>query len=645
MGGLIRAYDWASTSLGPPERWPQALKTTVRLLLSTGHPMFIWWGPELIQFYNDAYRRSIGSERHPSALGGPGRACWAEIWDIIGPQIKQVMQGRGHTWHENQLVPITRHGKREDVYWTYSYSPIDEPSAPNGVGGVLVVCTETTAQVLAEKQLSMEEARWRELFDQAPGFMCTLQGPEHVFEYANRRYYDLVAQRDIVGKSVREALPEVVAQGFIELLDTVYRTGEAHVGVATPLLLASVANRAQQRVFIDFVYQPIRDSQGHVMGIFVEGSDVTERVHALEALQSADRRKDEFLAMLAHELRNPLAAIRNVSVLLTRMSATDPKTHAIGSLLDRQVNQLTRLVDDLLDVARITQGRIELQRSHMNLGEALDLAIETVQPLMKERHHDVVVERPSHPLFVAGDLTRLTQCIVNILTNAAKYTSDGGRVQVALRESQNEAVVDIEDNGSGISREMLPKIFDLFVQADRTLERSQGGLGIGLSVVQKLVQMHGGRVTAQSAGLGRGSKFSIRLPIIASPSAGTPLPIESKTKAKRVLIVDDNADAADSLAQLLGFEGHVTDTAYTAADALARASTFSADVILLDIGLPETDGYEVVRQMRAAGRSETIIALTGYGQASDVRRARETGFDAHLTKPVDFPKLQRLLDS
>jgi signal transduction histidine kinase/ActR/RegA family two-component response regulator len=645
MGARIRAHDWQSTALGHPRQWPRGLTTMLRLLLSTGHPMFLWWGPDLIQFYNDAYARSIGPERHPSALGQCGRECWVEIWPIIGPQIEQVMGGGGPTWNENQLVPITRHGSREDVYWTYSYSPIDEPGAPNGIGGILVVCTETTTRVLAEQELKMAEARWRALFEQAPGFVCTLRGPQHVFEFANPRYRRLVGDRDIIGKPMRDALPEVVSQGFVTLLDKVYQTGEPYTGFAIPVLLERQADGPREQLFVDFVYQPIRDAEGLITGILVEGSEVTEREAANEALRAADRRKDEFLAMLAHELRNPLAPIRNASVMLTRMAAGDQRTHAIGSLLERQVTQLTRLVDDLLDVARITQGRIELQRAPMELGDAMDIAVETVQPLMREGRHELSIARGTEPLHVDGDLTRLTQCVVNILTNAAKYTTPGGRIHIALARAGDEAVIEVTDNGHGIAREMLPHIFDLFVQADRTLERSQGGLGIGLSVVRKLVQMHGGQVTASSAGLGAGSRFQIRLPLVATPAIAESPGAGQPPLARRVLVVDDNVDAAVSLSQVLQMEGHEVQTVHAAAAALALSESFAADIVLLDIGLPEMDGYEVARRLRAAGSRSRIIALTGYGRSEDIQLARAAGFDAHLTKPVDFDALERLIEA
>jgi PAS domain S-box-containing protein len=290
MGALIRSQDWLTNPLGPPEGWPSPLRTAIRLILNTGHPMYIWWGPELRCFYNDAYRRSIGPERHPGSLGKPAREVWGEIWDIIGPQIEHVMAGRGATWNENQLVPITRNGRREDVYWTYSYSPIDDEAAVTGVGGVLVVCSETTRQVLAEREKAAEHERLRRMFEQAPGFMAILLGQEHVFELANAAYMQLVGHRDVIGKTVRNALPDLEGQGFFELLDNVYETGEPFVGRSMPADLQQTPGAPVERRFLDFVYQPITDASGGVTGIFAEGSDVTDRVVAEGELRERETR-------------------------------------------------------------------------------------------------------------------------------------------------------------------------------------------------------------------------------------------------------------------------------------------------------------------------------------------------------------------
>ena len=276
MGALMRAHDWSSSEIGPPEGWPQALRITVRLLLNSGHPMYIWWGPSGACFYNDAYRQSIGPERHPGSLGRPAREVWAEIWDIIGPQIEQVMQGRGATWHENQLVPITRNGKREDVYWTYSYSPIDDPDARGGVGGVLVVCTETTQQVLSFQRSREELSQLAALFEQAPAFMALLRGPEHRIELANPAYLRLIGRSDVVGRTVAEAIPEAAAQGYVTLLDRVYRTGEPYIANGAAITLQEPDGATSER-HVDFVYQPITDAAGKVTAIFVQGIDVTGR--------------------------------------------------------------------------------------------------------------------------------------------------------------------------------------------------------------------------------------------------------------------------------------------------------------------------------------------------------------------------------
>ena len=312
-----RAFDWTKTSLGPPNGWPQSLKTAVRLLLTSQHPMFIWWGPELIQFYNDAYRQTMGPERHPSALGQRGYDCWAEIWDIIGPQIEFVMAGKGATWHVDQLVPVTRHGRREDVWWTYGYSPID---VEGQVGGVLVVCNDVTRQhILTEQlgqanlQLADESTRLRQFFHQSPGFMCILRGSQHIFEFTNASYSQLIGHRDVIGKTIREALPELADQRFFDLLDQVYASGEPFVGRRLPVLLQTQATGQTEQCYVDFVYQPIIDKAGKVSGIFVEGSDVTDHVHTEESQQLLIRE-------LHHRVKNTLATVQAILGATARSS-------------------------------------------------------------------------------------------------------------------------------------------------------------------------------------------------------------------------------------------------------------------------------------------------------------------------------------
>src|SRR5581483_4384107 len=360
-------------------------------------------------------------------------------------------------------------------------------------------------------------------------------------------------------------------------------------------------------------------------------------------LHTADRRKDEFLAMLAHELRNPLAPIRNASELLAR-TATEPRVKSAINVVKRQVTHLARLVDDLLDVSRITQGRIELQRAAVELSSVIAEAMESVEPLVREKRHRVLLAAGNGPLYVSGDSARLVQCIANVLINSAKYTDPDGEIRIDVCELHATAFVTITDNGIGIPEDLLPQIFEPFVQSHRSLDRAQGGLGIGLSIVRRLIEMHGGKVSAFSRGIGQGTRFEIRLPLIEPPHSCEGVPATRSIPPRRMLIVDDNADAAESLALLLRLEGHGVEAVYSGSLALERATNSQHDVILLDIGLPGMDGYEVARRIRASGCTARIVALTGYGQSDDIERGRDAGFDSHLVKPVDLRTLRESLN-
>ncbi|HEY2592148.1 MAG TPA: ATP-binding protein, partial [Steroidobacteraceae bacterium] len=374
--------------------------------------------------------------------------------------------------------------------------------------------------------------------------------------------------------------------------------------------------------------------------------EIEQRRRAEEALSETDRQKDEFLAMLAHELRNPLAPIGNASELLSCILEDDARAQTAVGMIKRQVTQLTRLVDDLLDVSRITQGRIRLKNGPVDIAAVITQAVETVESQLRERRHKLSTIASSYePLFVMGDFARLVQCVGNLLTNAVKYTEPGGEISVRSRGDEANVLIEVSDTGIGIAPELLPRVFELFVQSERALDRSQGGLGIGLAVVKRLVQMHEGEIRASSAGLGSGSIFEIRLPRIARPVVAPDNAASFKAAARRVLVVDDNADAANSLSMLLSFQGHETRVAYSAKEALACLETFKPEVGLLDIGLPEMSGYELAQRLRAMADLDglRLVALTGYGQADDRGRALDAGFDDHLVKPVDLPTLERSL--
>ena len=365
-----------------------------------------------------------------------------------------------------------------------------------------------------------------------------------------------------------------------------------------------------------------------------------------EALREGDRRKNEFLALLGHELRNPLTPISTSSELLSRLIGDDSRARLAIEVIKRQVAQLARLVDDLLDVARITQGRIQLRIKPIDLGSIIANAVETVEPQLRGKQHKTSITTMSlQPLYVEGDPARLVQCVVNILSNAAKYTESGGEIRIQTYAEDSTAIIEISDTGIGIAPELLPHIFDPFVQSDRSLDRAQGGLGIGLAVVRRLVEMHRGEVIARSPGAGGGATFQIRLPGITYQKTGRAEADLPKAPPRRVLIVDDNVDAATSLAMLLNFQGHQAEAVYSGKEALDRVGSFGPEVALLDIGLPEMDGYELAKRLRAmpALSQARLVALTGYGQADDRERAIAAGFDDHLVKPVDLLALERAL--
>ena len=612
--------------------------------------MFIFWGHEHTCLYNDAYSRSLGPEKHPSILGAPGRASWQEIWPIIGPQIEQVMRGEGATWHENQLVPIIRHGELQDVYWTYSYSPIDEPEFPHGVGGVLVICTETTEQVLAEQRLSAERERFVQLFDQAPTFLAVLRGPDHVIELANPGYLKLIGHRSVVGRSVAEALPDAVAQGYLALLDEVYRTGKPFSATAAKYAVQVSPEGPIDERYLDFVYQPMTDRDGSVSGILVQGVDITARTNAQRALaldrarldyatrlsgvgfwycdlpfdelqwdervkdhfffgptdritiedfyarihqedraqtrdaidasirnrtpydivyrtvhpttgaikwiralggtdyandgtpthfdgvtvdvsaqkrdqeqlsrlnrqlREQDRLKDQFIATLSHELRNPLAPIRTAAKILAVPHLPPDQLQRAQTIIERQATHMALLLDDLLDIARITQGKLTLKKEYIELSDVMDAAIEAARPRFDGKNQRLSVSVPAESISLYADALRLAQILSNLLINAAKYSDPGSHIEVRATQQADTLSVSVKDNGIGLAPESVGGIFEMFSQIDGIEGRSDGGLGIGLALVKGLAELHGGTVEARSAGLGKGSEFIVRLPLSA----------------------------------------------------------------------------------------------------------------------------------
>lgn len=384
---------------------------------------------------------------------------------------------------------------------------------------------------------------------------------------------------------------------------------------------------------------------GKVTGIMKIMSDVTARSKAENALRNAGRAKDEFLATLAHELRNPLAPLRNAIEILRLQGMQAHESQWALDIMSRQMQQMTRLIDDLLDIARITGNKLELKKEVIDLSDVLRVAIETSKPLIESSGHAFSVSLPSHPIYLKGDLVRIAQAISNLLNNAAKYTESGGHIWLSAESRGREAVIIVRDSGIGIAPEMLPHVFDMFRQAERS--GSKGGLGIGLTLAKRLIKMHRGSIHVESKGLGKGSSFAVHLPIILQ-EAEAPQPAERPVPdaaSMRILIVDDNEDAVSTLNMMLHLAGHQTRTARDGIEAVDLANTYRPNVVLLDIGMPRMNGYEAAETIRKQswGQNMALIAMTGWGQESDRQRSREAGFDEHLVKPVDPQVLLRLL--
>ena len=644
MGAMMRAHDWSASPLGSPREWPQALRTVVGLMLNSKFPMFVAWGSELGFLYNDSYIAILG-DKHPKALGRRFHDIWAEIWHDIHPLIVRALKGEA-SYMDRLPLRMRRHGYDEDTWFRFSYSPVRDEDG--SVAGMYCACVEMTGEVLAQRYREEENQRLVTLFEQAPGIIAVLRGPDHVFEITNRSYLQLVGHRALVGKAARDALPEVQGQGFFELLDHVYQTGQPFVGHAVPLRVQRDPHGPLDERFIDFVYQPIHDQNGKVSGIFVEGSDVTARKRIEDELRAANRQKDQFLAMLAHELRNPLAPITTAAQLLQRGGMDAPGIQRASDIIARQAQHMTSLVNDLLDVSRVTRGLVTITKEPLEMREVVREAVEQVRPLIDARGHALQCEIAAGALRVEGDRTRLIQVVSNILNNAAKYTAPGGQLLLSARIDAGCVRVAVRDNGQGIDPPILPYIFDLFIQAERTPDRSQGGLGLGLALVKSLAVLHGGRVEAHSDGLGKGSEFAVFLPCLAEAPAPSAPRVDARsreTRGLKVLVVDDNVDAAQMLTTLLEMNGYEVNVAYDGSSALASAVQTPPDVGLLDIGLPDIDGHELARRLRAMPETTQalLVALTGYGQEEDRRRAHNAGFDHHMAKPADLAKLLELL--
>jgi PAS domain S-box-containing protein len=818
MHGRCRALDWSGTALGPVEGWPGSLRTVVQLCLDSRVQMAVWAGPELALIYNDAYSATLGPDKHPHALGRPGREVWTEHWGWLEPELERVRRGGESLRHEDERLVMTRAGRDVETFFSYSLTPVREPDGTivgvlnvvrestehvrgtvdheqalafalaaaragaweldlgdQGAGrsrarersvgldplvdtlravleavpvavvvadarGRILLTSAATRQVLGgpvtgnahgprggyrvlrpdrtevpvgqlplsralrgeevvdealvvrhvdgteidirasatplraaggglygavtlfhdvsehkrgKAALRRSEERYRVLFESIDEGFCIIEmifegerPVDYRFLRVNPAFERHTGLTDAPGKRIREMVPRHEEYWF-ERYGRVATTGE-------PARFENAAE-ALGRFYDVFAFRVGAPEQRQVAVLF---NDITQRKRAEVALREAndrlieaDQRKDEFLAVLSHELRNPLAPILNGVSILERAEPGGVQAIRAREVIERQAQHMARLIEDLLDVTRISRGKIVLQRERVDLNAIARRTTEDHRELFARAGVELEIVEPGEPLWVDGDGTRLAQVIGNLLSNAAKFTPRGGRTVLALEEGASEvAVVRVRDSGAGFLPGTRERLFEPFVQGAQTIERTRGGLGLGLALVKRLAELHGGTVTAHSEGEGRGSEFVVTLPLQApaTPKVDVGGHGAMRPRARRVLVIEDNVDSAESLREVLQLSGHEVTVVYSGAQGLEAARAHGPDIILCDIGLPGMDGYEVARSIRAAGdatlRETFLVALSGYASAADVRKSSEAGFDRHVGKPPTLELLEKLID-
>ena len=644
VGGAVLVFRNTAERSGHEQAAQKALAYAADIIATLREPFLVLDGDLRVKTANDAFYQSfrVSAEETESRLVydlGDGQ------WDI--PGLRALLHEVSSAHHpvndfevEHDFPAI---GRRSMLLNARPFPP--KPGTPELI---LLAFEDITTRKQAEAAVQTSEVRYRRLFQTARDgilildadtlkvidanpFMTELLGYSHD-EFLGKELWEIGLFSD--KRASQAAYAELHAHGYIRY---------DHLPLQT---------KAGKRAEVEFVCNTYPVDGRNVAQCNIR--DISERSRLekttqeqTEALADLHRRKDEFLAMLSHELRNPLAPIANAVQLLRLQPNEGPLQQNARTIIERQVTQMTRLVDDLMEVSRITTGRVQLRLERVVMNGIVDRAVESAHPLIEQHNHELDVSLSPEPIWLYADAARLEQVVVNLLANAAKYTADGGRISLSARQEGDECVLRVRDTGVGIAPELLPKVFDLFTQAERSLDRSQGGLGIGLALVQRLVDLHRGRVEVMSV-LGQGSEFVVRLPVVLSPAPPQPTRTEAAPPtgpSLRVLVVDDNVDAAESLADLLKAYGHDVRTAHTGPTAVAAASDYNADVVLLDIGLPELDGYEVAGRIRQqpTHNNTVLVAMTGYGHESDRERSQAAGFNHHLVKPADFGKVLEIL--
>jgi signal transduction histidine kinase len=694
MGAVLRGLDWAATPLGALETWPYSLRTAASMMLNARHPMYVAWGAELCLLFNDNYRQILGAKASDAqqVLGKPFREVWADVWHEVGPMLDATLRGES-LWFEDRPFVLVRNGFPEQMYASFSTSPIRDESG--GIVGVLCVCTETTGNVRSQQEREEVEARLR-LLDAIGEATRLADEPKAIMEQSTRllgEYLDAtrVAYADLEPDNDRFTIRHdwcvdgAISTAGVYSLDLFGSRATSNLRVGRTLLINDVDRELApgdgfemfNRIGIKAIICCPLVKQGRLVAMMAvhqqqprtwTAEEVAlveavvdrcwahiERVRSTEALREADRRKSEFLATLAHELRNPLAPIRNALELL-RLGADKPGLlDKVRTTMERQVGHMVHLINDLLDIARISSGKVVLKIERVDLQSVVASAVETTLPLIEAAGHELALHLPAQAVWLDVDTVRLSQVLSNLLSNAAKYTPQRGRITVSADADLEGgmAVIQVSDTGIGIAPEALEAVFEMFAQAPQSIGISKGGLGIGLSLVRHLVTLHGGSVTASSRGPGQGSTFTIRLPLAmgmhgAAAAASTTAAqdgVPRQHDALRVLVADDNVDAADTLSILLRMEGHDVRVAYDGEQAVRIGGEFRPALAFLDIGMPRMDGYQAALALRALPGMHDIrlVALTGWGAEEDRARTHAAGFDHHLLKPAFPEQVQAIL--
>ena len=631
---LCRAIDWASTSLGPVSGWPMCLRIAVRLCLDARFPMAVWAGPELVLIYNAASRSALGPAKHPLALGRPAREVWPGLRERLGAELEQVMERGESTFHEDQRFVLRREtgqAGKEEAYFTYSFTPIQREDGR--MAGMLVVFEETTARVRMERDLER-------MFELSHDLLAVV-GTDDRYRRVNPAF------TRVLGWSEEEMLAHP-GRFFVHPED-LERTTQELGQLATGRPSLDFENRYRHKDgtyrWLDWTASPVPE-EGKV---YAAARDITERKEAEEWLRETARRKDEFLAMLGHELRNPLAAIRSATEIVRLTNPGDPRLLRAHGVLERQARHMAKLVDGLLEVSRIARGKIELDPQTLDVRQVLDGVLQDHGPAIVSRGLTLVRKLPHEPPWVFGDPVRLAQVFDNLVSNAIKFTDPPGTITVAVAEEPQHVVVRIRDSGLGIRPQRLRHIFEPFQQETHALERKAGGLGLGLALAKGLVELHQGTIAAHSNGPGTGAELEVRLPRVPAPDRDREPPRSPGAPSRRILLVEDDPDAAQMLRDLLELHGHQVTAVHSGREALdvlrGLSSSEVPEVVLCDLGLPGMSGYEVARAIREELELTEIrlVALTGYGQPEDRERTRAAGFDEHLIKPVGFDVLVEVL--